>query len=180
MFSSFSRLCIFIYSVLTRSLESVPFLELTTLLLRLGSWHVQRSCFHRLLAEVRCNTVRIHYKKSEYNAGVNITEVAHDIQTQVLKYVSNTWTGQLLWHLAWYSYMCMCVAMLVPTILYTHNNSYGTGTKNVAKEMKKITEGRVKERGKKWFPDLADKSKDVCSTVLSTYNMSYPHLMCIK
>ena len=82
MFSSSSRLCIFIYSVLTRSLESAPFLELTTLLLRLGSWHVQRSCFHRLLAEIRCITVKIHYKKSEYNAGVNITEVAHDIQAQ--------------------------------------------------------------------------------------------------
>lgn len=67
-------------------------------------------------------------------------------------------------------HVCVCVAMLVPTtcILYTHNNSFGTGTKNVAKEMKKITEGRVKERGKKWFPDLADKSKDVCSSVLST------------
>ena len=171
IFSSFSRLCIFIYSLLTRSLESAPFLELTTLLLRLGSWHVQRSCFHRLLAEVRCCiTVRIHYKKSEYNAGVNITEVAHDIQAQVSKYVRET-LGLVNFHDTWHGTVtCVCVAMLVPTtcILYTHNNSFGTGTKNVAKEMKKITEGRVKERGKKWFPDLADKSKDVCSSVLST------------
>lgn len=51
----------------------------------------------------------------------------------------------------------------------------------MAKEMKKITEGRVKERGKKWFPDLADKSKDVCIVVYYPHNnMSYPHLMCIK
>ena len=35
------------------------------------------------------------------------------------------------------------------------------GSKNVAREMKKITEGPVKERGKKWFPQLVDKRKDV-------------------
>ena len=31
----------------------------------------------------------------------------------------------------------------------------------MAREMKKITEGCVKERGKKWFPQLVDKRKDV-------------------
>ena len=133
MFSSFSHLCIFIYSVLTRSLESAPFLELTTLLLRLGSWHVQRSCFHRLLAEVRCCiTVRIHYEKRKCNTGINITEVAHDIQAQVSKYVKET-LGLVESYDTWHGTVtCVCVAMLVPTtyILCTHNNSYGTGTKN--------------------------------------------------
>ena len=31
----------------------------------------------------------------------------------------------------------------------------------MAREMKKITEGPKKERGKKWFPQLVDKRKDV-------------------
>ena len=31
----------------------------------------------------------------------------------------------------------------------------------MAREMKKITEGPVKERGKKWFPQLVDKRKNV-------------------
>lgn len=34
-------------------------------------------------------------------------------------------------------------------------------TKIVAKRMKNITEGPVKERGKKWFQQLVDKHKDV-------------------
>ena len=29
----------------------------------------------------------------------------------------------------------------------------------MAKELKKITEGRVKDRGVTWFPELVDKSK---------------------
>ena len=36
------------------------------------------------------------------------------------------------------------------------------GTKNVAKEMKKISEGRVRDRGVTWFPELVDKRKDIC------------------
>ena len=34
---------------------------------------------------------------------------------------------------------------------------YQIGTKNVAKTMKSITEGTVKDRGTKWFPELSDK-----------------------
>ena len=33
----------------------------------------------------------------------------------------------------------------------------------MAREMKKITEGRVKDKGKMWFPQLVDKRKDVCA-----------------
>ena len=33
-----------------------------------------------------------------------------------------------------------------------------TGTKNVAKELRKITEGRVRDRNLTWFPELVDKS----------------------
>ena len=32
----------------------------------------------------------------------------------------------------------------------------------MAREMKKITEGRVKDKGKTWFPQFVDKRKDVC------------------
>lgn len=31
------------------------------------------------------------------------------------------------------------------------------GTKNVAKQMSKITQGRVKDRNKTWYPELVDK-----------------------
>ena len=31
----------------------------------------------------------------------------------------------------------------------------------MAREMKKITEDRVRDRGKIWFPQLVDKHKDV-------------------
>ena len=55
----------------------------------------------------------------------------------------------------------LCVAML--NVLDSYSNV--TGTKNVAKEMKKITQGRVADRGKKWFPQLTDKRK---RTVLYT------------
>ena len=33
------------------------------------------------------------------------------------------------------------------------------GTKNVGKEMSQISKGRVRDRNKTWFPELADKSK---------------------
>ena len=36
------------------------------------------------------------------------------------------------------------------------------GTKNVAKEMKKICQGKVRDRGKTWFPQLVDKRKEMC------------------
>ena len=32
-----------------------------------------------------------------------------------------------------------------------------TGTKNVGRTLKKITEGPVRERGVSWFPELVDK-----------------------
>ena len=35
----------------------------------------------------------------------------------------------------------------------------GLGTKNVAKELKKITTGQVKNRDVTWFPQLIDKRK---------------------
>ena len=34
-----------------------------------------------------------------------------------------------------------------------------TGTKNVAREMKKVAVGKVSAMGKTWFPSLSDKSE---------------------
>ena len=42
--------------------------------------------------------------------------------------------------------MCTCHLFLI-------------GTKNVDKQMKKITEGKVRDRGVTWFPQLVDKSE---------------------
>ena len=33
------------------------------------------------------------------------------------------------------------------------------GTKNVGKEMKKVSQGLKRNRGKTWFPELSDKRK---------------------
>ena len=41
------------------------------------------------------------------------------------------------------------------------------GTKNVAKELAKITKGSMKDRDKTWFTELADKRKlQVCTTCM--------------
>ena len=49
-----------------------------------------------------------------------------------------------------------------------------TGTKNVAKTMKSITEGTVKDRGTKWFPELSDKRiTNICFFILYKYNIFY-------
>ena len=64
--------------------------------------------------------------------GLNVVEVAHDIQHQVGRYVREEL------HMV---------------------NSFDTwhGTKNVGKALQKITQGRVRDRGKTWFPELVDK-----------------------
>ena len=43
----------------------------------------------------------------------------------------------------------------------------------MAREMKKISEGRVRDRGVTWFPELVDKRKDCYITVHSVYNNYY-------
>ncbi len=82
---------------------------------------------------------------------LNVTEDAHDMQAQVSKYVTqtlklvnsyDTWHGNNdFYH---YDYF-ICYKCL--------------GTKNVARQMKKITEGRVRDRDLTWFPELTDKRK---------------------
>lgn len=43
------------------------------------------------------------------------------------------------------------------------------GTKNVAKELAKLTKGRVKDRDKTWFTELADKRMFEGSTTCTIY-----------
>jgi hypothetical protein len=70
--------------------------------------------------------------------GLRVTEVAHDIQQQVSRYV----------------------------VSLGLTNSYDTwhGTKNVAKQMLKISQGRVRDKRVTWFPELVDKSIIMRST----------------
>lgn len=91
--------------------------------------------------------------------GLHVTEVAHDINQQVSRYVSqqlkivnsyDTWHGMTTWMYQ----VCSDILLYYP------------GTKNVAKEMKKVSEGLVRNRGVTWFPELADKCSCVCVTLV--------------
>ena len=75
--------------------------------------------------------------------------MAHDIQQQVSKFVTHlgltnsfdTWHGTDLVTSTTLCYVCV----------------HCSGTKNVGKEIKKITQGRKRDRNKRWFPELSDK-----------------------
>ncbi len=61
------------------------------------------------------------------------------------------------------------VSMDIIIILYTFRNCF-LGTKNVAKCLQKVTQGRVRDKGVTWFPELVDKrtfSNSMCNGVLS-------------
>lgn len=58
--------------------------------------------------------------------------------------------------------------------LYVLNS---VGTKNVSKEMQKISEGRVKDRGVTWFPELVDKRKDCFTLNIGTCTDRYVPLL---
>ena len=81
-----------------------------------------------------------------------MSEVAHDHQVQVKKYVvdelclknsSDTWHGELL--------------LSVYVVINFHTLSLNAGTKGVAKAMKKIAQGPSYKEGVTWFQQLADK-----------------------
>lgn len=82
---------------------------------------------------------------------LNVVEVAHDHQVQVKNYITedlkllnsyDTWHG---------NYGC-----LYDNIMCKHLHNYA-GTKNVAKQMKKVSTGTKKNLGKSWFHELSDK-----------------------
>ena len=92
--------------------------------------------------------------------GLHITEVAHDIQGQVSKYVTKDLglvNSYDTWHGMFRITICSVLTLLYKT-LDTHSCHF-IGTKNVAKELRKITEGRIRDRDISWFPELYDKSK---------------------
>ena len=58
----------------------------------------------------------------------------------------------------------VCLYMLIPI---------SKGTKNVDKQMRKITEGRVRDRGVTWFPELVDKSEYIVLLDIPKYIIHY-------
>ena len=92
----------------------------------------------------------IHSIDCEICTDLQVTEVAHDIQQQVSKYVvSEDLTNSYdTWHGEDYNHSLL----LSRWMLFT-------GTKNVRKLITKISSGLVKNKGVSWFPELQDKSK---------------------
>ncbi len=90
--------------------------------------------------------------------GLKVVEVAHDMQLAVGHYVKqdlkllnsfDTWHG-----MKWCSlYVCIGATL------------HHVGTKNVAKELAKITKGRVRDQDVTWFTELADKRMSLVCTM---------------
>ncbi len=85
------------------------------------------------------------------NSGLNVVEVAHDMQHQVSRYVTSdlglknsfdTWHGK---------YKICCNNKVHCSELFS------SGTKNLSKCLQKVTQGRVRDKGVTWFPELVDK-----------------------
>ena len=100
----------------------------------------------------------IHSIDCKIRTGLQVTEVAHDIQQQVPKYVvSEGLTNSYdTWHGEDYNYSLL----LSRWMLFTE-------TKNVGKLMTKISSGLVRNKGVPWLPELQDKSKFIIHLVLS-------------
>ena len=54
-------------------------------------------------------------------------------------------------------------------ILHVHHVLILTGTKNVARELKKVSVGRATAKGKTWFPEISDNSMCNFLPVLHVY-----------
>ena len=103
--------------------------------------------------------------------GLEVTEVAHDYQPQIQKFLEkeihclnsfDTWHGNYIPAYVLYMHVTH------KTHIHTH-----LGTKNVAKMLKKVCVGTVAQRGKTWFPELADKSM-LCSYYAIALFVTYP------
>ena len=103
------------------------------------------------------------------HAGLNVTEVAHDLQQQVARFVTvqlgvvnsfDTWHGMINAHLH--------------IILYSFEFSFVSFIRDEeCGQRKKITEGLVRNRGITWFPNLIDKRKTQWSAYIHVY--VHPH-----
>ena len=98
-------------------------------------------------------------------SGLSVTEVAHDIQQSVSSYIKNklkltnsydTWHGEYL----------------LSVLITVRNSVCVTGTRNGGKQLFKITKGRVKDSGIKWFPQLTDKVSQFgqCNSMHKIFN----------
>ena len=56
---------------------------------------------------------------------------------------------------------------------FSYECSLLQGTKNVARQMAKISQGRVRDRGVTWFPELVDKSR---GAFIQLNRMNFVHL----
>ena len=92
--------------------------------------------------------------------GLNVTEEAHDIQQQMSSFIISDLslvTSYDTWHGTCIYMYCICTRFMYD--LYSYMYMHMLGTKNVWKQMLKITQGRVRDRGVTWFPELVDKSE---------------------
>ena len=105
-------------------------------------------------------------------------EVAHDFQPQIRKYLEND-LHCLNSFMARYMYtICSRVSKLMCRYIHVHVHVY-TGTKNVARVMKKVSVGTVAARNKTWFPELSDKSKsNTCRYYVIMYMCFYKYFAC--
>ena len=88
-----------------------------------------------------------------------MTEVAHDIQQQVSRFITSDLSlvnSYDTWHGTAHVHIYTCTMYNVHIHLYV---SIHVGIKNVWKQMLKISQGRVRDRGVTWFPELVDKSQ---------------------
>ncbi len=79
------------------------------------------------------------------------------MQAQVAKYVSDE-LGLINSYDTWHGKKICGIYC----IIFTHI----LGTNNVSKEIKKATQGLVRDRGKVWFPELSDKRKNLLIKLL--------------
>ena len=61
--------------------------------------------------------------------------------------------------MAWYVFNTMHLFIMLIDHVYIYFSILYEGTKGMANAMKSIAMGRVKDKGKTWFPELSDKSK---------------------
>ena len=97
---------------------------------------------------IGCNTT--------LHTGYAIQEVAHDNNQAVSKAIlaRGLINSYDTWHGMWF----ICNPLLLP-IDCLLSMLPSQGTKGVAKAMKTVATGRIKDKGKTWFEELSDKRK---------------------
>ena len=78
--------------------------------------------------------------------------MAHDIQQQVSHFVNEL--GLVNSYYTWHGWKNCTPGQYAASLIL----AFDVGTKNVANMMLKNSQGRVRDRGVTWFPDLVDKS----------------------